>query len=143
MKLFYCAASVLAIVLVAGVVSGPAGAASQSDESPSIKKIMGALHKGQRSPLNTVKAALKSDSPNWAEIQKASKDFETYGAALPKNDPPKGDKASFTKLATAYATNAKAFAESASKQDLSATKAAFGKISGSCTACHKSHRPMN
>jgi len=140
MRLFYCAASVLVVLLVGGLVCGGAGAASQ-DETPSIKKVMDTLHKGARSPLNTVKAALKANSPDWAEIKKLAKEFETYGAALPKNDPPKGDKEAFLKLAKAYASNAKALNESAGKEDLKGARAAFQNITKACAVCHKSHRP--
>jgi cytochrome c556 len=139
MKVLICATSVLMVLAMAGLVAGPAGASSD-DETPSIKKIMETLHKGQKSPLNTVKAALKKAPPDWSEIQKQANEFATYGESLPKNDPPKGKKAAYEKLANAYASNAKALKESAEKEDLKATKAAFGKISSSCTACHKSHR---
>ncbi len=139
MKVLICAASVLMVLAMAGLMAGPAGASSD-DETPSIKKIMETLHKGQKSPLNTVKAALKKAQPDWTEIQKQASEFATYGESLPKNDPPKGKKAAYEKLANAYASNAKALKESADKEDLKATKAAFGKISSSCTACHKSHR---
>ncbi len=139
MRLFYCAASVLVVLLVGGFASGPASATSD-EETPSIKKVMDALHKGRSSPLNTVKAALKGGSPDWAALQKQTKEFETYGAALPKNDPPKGNKESFVKLAKAYASDAKALNESAEKEDLKGARDAYGKISTSCAACHKSHR---
>ena len=68
---------------------------------------MDKLHKGKNSPLSTVKAALKGDSPDWTEIQKEAKVFATFGAALPKNDPPRGDKESYEKLAKAYASAGK------------------------------------
>ena len=140
MKFLICTASVLSVLALAFFAAGPAGASSD-DETPSIKKIMETLHKGQKSPLSTVKAALKKAPPDWTEIQKQASEFATYGESLPKNDPPKGKKAAYEKLAKAYAANAKALKESAEKEDLKATKAAFGKISGSCTACHRSHRP--
>ena len=88
---------------MAGLVAAPAGASSD-EETPTIKKVMQTLHKGKTSPLNTVKTALKGDSPDWTKVQKEAKVFATYGAALPKNDPPRGDKASYEKLAKAYAS---------------------------------------
>jgi cytochrome c556 len=141
MKWLICTASVLSVLAMAGLAVSPAGASSDDEDTPSIKKIMGTLHKGAKSPLSTVKAALKSESPDWAEIQKQAKEFATYGESLPKNDPPKGKKASYEKLAKAYASSAKALKEAAEKEDLKATKSAFNKISSSCSACHKSHRP--
>jgi cytochrome c556 len=140
MKPAFCAAGVLVILLVAGLAAGPVGASSD-DETDSIKKVMDVLHKGARSPLNTVKGALKGNSPDWSAIQKQAKLFARYGASLPKNDPPRGDKESFEKLANAYASAAKAFAASAEKEDLQGSRDAFKKISTSCMPCHKSHRP--
>ncbi len=140
MRLLVALAGVLGVLLAAGLVSGPAGA-SNSDETPSIKKIMDTLHKGAKSPLNTVKAALKSASPNWEELQKQAKVIVEYGESLPKNDPPKGDKEAFAKLAKAYASSAKSFEKSAGKEDLKGARDAFKKISTSCAACHRDHRP--
>jgi cytochrome c556 len=140
MKWLICTASLLSVLAVASLAANPAGAAGD-DETPSIKKVMETLHKGKNSPLNSVKAALKSSPPDWVEIQKQAKEFATYGEALPKNDPPKGKKAAYEKLAKAYASNAKTLKEAAEKEDLKGAKAAFGKISTSCTQCHKSHRP--
>jgi fructose-specific component phosphotransferase system IIB-like protein len=140
MKGLICAASVVFVLAMAGLTAGPVGASSD-DETPSIKKIMETLHKGPKSPLSTVKAALKKAAPDWTEIQKQAEEFAKYGESLPKNDPPKGKKASYEKLAKAFAANTKTLKESAEREDLKATKSAFNKISSSCTACHKSHRP--
>jgi cytochrome c556 len=101
---------------------------------------MDTLHKGQNSPLNKVKAALKGESPDWAEVQKEAKLFAAFGAALPKNDPPRGEKADFEKLAKAYASAAKALEKSAEKEDLAGSRAAFKKISNACKACHTAHK---
>src|SRR5271170_5925457 len=103
MRALLCAASVLVMLLIAGLVSGPAGA--QDDEKvPSVKKIMDVLHKGGKAHLSKAKAALKGDSPDWAEVLKDAKAIHKYGAYLPKNDPPRGEKASWEKVAKAYAT---------------------------------------
>ncbi len=107
MRSLMCVASVLVLLAVAGWVSHPAGAASD-DETPSIKKIMQTLHKGAKAPLNTVKASLKGDSPDWETVQKDAEVIAKYGAFLPKNEPPKGEKAAYEKLAKAYEKNAKA-----------------------------------
>ncbi len=140
MRALICGAAALAILVVAGLVSGPAGASSD-DEVPTIKKIMSKLHKGRNAPLTTVKAALNTDSPDWTKVKKDAKVFATFGAALPKNDPPKGDKESYTKLAKDYASATKSLEESADKEDLTGSKDAFKKIQNSCKACHQSHKP--
>lgn len=138
MRSLICAASVMCLLVVAGVVSRSAGA---SDEAPAtIDKIMDTLHKGRKSPLAALKTALKSQSPDWATVQKETKTYAKFAADLPKNDPPKGDSASFKKLAKSFASNAKALDDAAQKENLAAAKAAFGKIRGSCKSCHDAHK---
>ena len=46
MRPFLCAAGVMAVLVLAGLVSGPAGASSD-EEIPSIKKVMTKLQQGQ------------------------------------------------------------------------------------------------
>ena len=139
MRALLCAASVLVMLVIAGLVAGPAGA--QDDEKvPSVKKIMDVIHKGAKSHLSKVKAALKSDSPDWAEVLKDAKAIAKNGAFLAKNDPPRGDKESWEKLAKAYAANGKALEAAAEKEDLPKAKAVTKKLSSSCQACHTSHK---
>jgi cytochrome c556 len=138
MKSLICATSMMSLLLLIGIVSRSSGAAA--DDPAKIEKIMEALHKGRKSPLNTLKAAFKNQSPDWATVQKEAKTYVKYAVDLPKNDPPKGDKASWKKLATAFATNSKALDAAAEKEDLAAAKAAFRKLGGSCKACHDAHK---
>jgi hypothetical protein len=139
MKAFCCTISLTMIVLGAGLAARSAGASD--DETPTIEKIMETLHQGKNSPLNKAKAALKSGTPNWSKLKEATKLIATYGAALPKNDPPQGEKASYEKLAKAYAKNAKALDKATDEEDLKAARAAVKSLAGSCAACHKAHRP--
>jgi cytochrome c556 len=138
MKSLICGASMCSLLVVIGLAGRNVGAA---DDAPAtIDKIMEALHKGRKSPLATLKAAFKSQSPDWASVQKETKTYAKLAADMPKNDPPKGDAAAYKKLAKTYASNAKALDDAAQKEDLAAAKAAFGKIGGSCMGCHKAHR---
>src|SRR4051812_40231140 len=98
MKRMACMASVLAVMIVA---------ARADDSMPSIKEIMGRLHKGANAPLAKLKTALKADTPDWKDVQDLSKDFVILGAGLAKNEPPRGDKPAFELLANAYYQNAK------------------------------------
>ena len=139
MKSLICAASIASLLVAAGVASRTAGAADDA-KAASIEKIMEKLHKGKNAPLATLKAALKTQSPDWAKVQKESKTYATVAADLPKFDPPQGDPASFKKLAKAFAANAKTLEESAAKEDLAATKAAFGKLGSACMTCHDAHK---
>jgi cytochrome c556 len=141
MRPLFCAASLLAFVAVACLAAGSAGASNDDDETPSIKTIMQKLHKGATSPLNTVKAALKKSSPDWEDVQEQAKLFKKYGDSLEKNDPPRGKKEAYAKLAKEYAASAKSLEEAADRENLKGARDAFKKIQGSCTTCHKSHRP--
>ena len=62
------------------------------------------------------------------------------GGYLVKNDPPKGDKEGWEKLAKAYAASGKSLAEAAEKEDAAKAKAATKKLQTSCKACHDAHK---
>jgi cytochrome c556 len=139
MRVLLCAASVLVLLLVVSLVPGPAGA--QDDEKvPPVKKIMDVLHKGGKAHLSKAKAALKGDSPDWAEVLKDAKAIHKYGGYLAKNDPPRGEKADWEKLAKAYASTAKTLEEAAEKEELTKARAATKKLSTSCKTCHDAHK---
>jgi cytochrome c556 len=136
MRSLICTASVMCLLVAAGVMSQGA-----SDETPAtIEKIMDTLHKGKKSTLAALKTALKRQSPDWAAVQKETKTYSKFAADLPKNDPPKGDPASFKKLAEAFAANAKTLNDAAQKEDLAAANAAIRKLVGSCNSCHDAHK---
>ena len=75
-----------------------------------------------------MQAQLKGDSPDWAKVETEAKIIEKFGAFLPKTEPPKGDKASYEKLAKAYEKNAKALEEAAEKEDLAKARDATKKL---------------
>lgn len=139
MRSLICVASVLGLLVVAGLTARPAGA--QDDEKATIKQIMAKLHKGAKAPLKNVQAALKTGSPDWNKVSEDAKLIHKYGALLAKTEAPKGDQADYEKLTKAYATSAKALEEAAEKEDLAKAKEATKKLGGSCAACHKAHRP--
>ena len=134
MKRLVCGAGVVLAIFTAALL-----AAAQDEKTPTIKDVM-KLHKGANAPLGKLGKALKSDSPDWKDIQKTTKDFVVLGASLEKNDPPKGDKASWKKLADGYLANAKALDEAAKAEDKSAALEAHGKITASCKSCHVAHK---
>jgi hypothetical protein len=59
-----------------------------------------------------------------------------------KNGPPKGHKASWEKLTSAYAEWASDLDKAAQAKDKDAALEAHGKLAGSCMACHREHREM-
>lgn len=131
MKRTACAASVLAVLIIA---------ARADDPTPSIKEIMGKLHKGANAPLAKLKRALKSDTPDWKDVEDLTKDFVSLGADLAKNKPPKGDNSAFKKRADAYYEYAKALDAAAKAEDKAKAQSALNKIGGSCKACHSAHK---
>jgi cytochrome c556 len=136
MRNLICTATVMSLIVIAGVASRGA-----NDDAPAtIEKIMETLHKGKKATFAVLKTALKSQSPDWATVQKEARTYSKYAADLPKNDPPKGDSAAFKKLAKAFAANAKAVADAADKEDRTAAKAALDKNGVSCKTCHSAHR---
>jgi hypothetical protein len=135
MKNVTCCAAVAALVVSSGLV------AAQGEKTPTTKEVMRKLHKGANSPLAKLKVAMKSDSPDWTSVQNTTKEFVTLGAAMAKNEPTKGEAASFKKLADAYYENSKAMDTAAKDEDKPKTQAALTKVSTSCMACHKAHKP--
>ena len=128
--------TVLAVSCLATIAVG-----ADDKKTPTIKEVMSKLHKGAKSPLAKLKTALKAESPDWKSIQDSTKDFVILGAALAKNDPPKGEKHAYKKLADSYFEQSKAMDDAAKKEDKAAANAAFTKVSTSCMACHKAHKP--
>ena len=139
MKKPMCVVLVLALVTLSGLASGLAR--SDDEKTPTIKEVMQKLHKGPNAALAKLKKDLAADSLDWEDIKAKAKDFETFGAALPKNDPPKGEKDDWKKLADSYYENAKKLNSAAKKEDKDGVQTSFSKIQKACAACHKAHRP--
>ena len=127
-----------ALVLMACAV--PVAALAFDDETPTVKAVMNKLHKGSTSQSNVLKKQAQANPPDWEAIGKTTKDFVILGAAMEKNDPPKGDKAEWKKLAAKYFENAKELDDAADHKDLDKLKAAQKKMGASCKACHTAHK---
>ena len=118
----------------------PVAAVALDDETPSIKKVMGKLHKGSTSQSSVLKKQVQANPPDWEAISKTTKDFVILGAAMAKNDPPKGDKEEWKKLAIKYFDNAKSLDDAATAHDLDKVKAAQKSMGASCKTCHDAHK---
>lgn len=118
----------------------PVAAVAWDDETPSIKKVMNKLHKGSTSQSSVLKKQAQANPPDWEAISKTTKDFVILGAAMAKNDPPRGDKEEWKKLATKYFDNAKELDDAATAHDLDKLKAAQKSMSASCKTCHDAHK---
>ncbi len=138
MKSLICGVSMLALIVAGGLASRPAGAA---DESVTPEVVMKKLFAGKTSALNTVKGALKGETPDWAKIKKATATIAEYGPKLGANHPPRGEKASWAKLTKALADSSKELDGAAKKEDLASTNDVVKKLGASCKACHSAHKP--
>ena len=135
MKMWFARTAAIAAAVTLLVVFG-AGAADNPDIETIMKKVNG--KKGGLHP--TLMTDLKAATIDWDAATKKAKEYCDLAGCLGKNDPPKGDKQSWEKLAKDYASNAKALNDACEKKDKAAATSALGKISGSCGSCHKAHR---
>jgi hypothetical protein len=132
----------LGLVAVLALVSGTSVTADEKKgDKPSIKEIMTKAHKGSDSLLSKLRAELKESDTDWADVGKNSKELLKLGTELGKAKPDKGEQKSWKQLTTAYAKNAKALEEAAGKKNKKAAESALTRITGSCTSCHKAHKP--
>ena len=117
-------------------------AVAQDDKLPTVKVIMKKLHGGKTALKSKVAAQLKPAEPNWESLQKSTKEYEDLGAALAKNEPSKGDKGSWDKLAGSFAKASKTLNTAATDKDKPGAQAAFKSLTAgtSCKACHEAHK---
>jgi hypothetical protein len=99
------------------------------------------MNKPSTGLLSNIGAELRSDSPDWKEIQPQAKEVAKLTAMLGKGKPPKGDATSWAKLTKDFAANAAALDKAIAAKDQTAAKAAYAKMSGkTCETCHEAHR---
>jgi cytochrome c556 len=122
----------LGVLSDGGVVAGDATTPTCSEI---MKKVngKGGLHKA-------LPTALKANPVDWAGVQKQTKEYSELAANLGKNDPPKGEKASWQKLTKTYADGAKNLHTAVEKKDKDAALMAHGAIGKMCMNCHRTHR---
>jgi cytochrome c556 len=87
-------------------------------------------------------AQLKAASPDWAAIQKDTKQWVGVAEVLGKQTPPRGSAESWKKQTEKYLENVKAVDDAAQKKDAPATTKAIAMIQMSCGSCHSQHRPQ-
>jgi cytochrome c556 len=124
----------LAVMTDAGVVAG------DDQPTPSSSDIMKKSH-GKGGLRASLQKGLKANPVDWDKTQKDAKEYADLAAALGKNAPPKGEKASWDKLTKAFADTVKEVSTAADKKDAAATQSALGKINQqTCQSCHTAHR---
>src|SRR5271169_4165532 len=84
-----------------------AAANADDEKTPSVKEIMKLAHKGPKAALGSIGRGLNTATPNWDEIQAKTKELVKLGTALTKNEPPKGDQASWDRFTKKYLASAK------------------------------------
>lgn len=111
-----------------------------AEDVSSIDDIMTRAHKNKTGLRDQIANELKKTSPDWADVQKKTKEFVKLASSLTKFDPPKGDKASWKKLSDAYTADVKSLDSAAGKKDREAAVKAADKLKTGCTPCHDAHR---
>ena len=136
MKSWIVALAVAVMIPVGAVAFGAFDDATYDNET-----VMKSLFQKKSGKFSVVlKKQVDASPTNWEELQKTTEEIAKYGKALGKNEPEKGSKDSFKKLADKLADNTKALDEAADAKDLAKVKASQKAIGGSCKACHDAHR---
>jgi hypothetical protein len=138
MKRLWGFAAFVAALTVVGLVM-PLNAAD--DKAPSVSDIMKKCNGGPKGLCAMIGKGLQAKDPDWAEIQKESKDLVECASFLPKTKAPKGEQASYEKLAKSYVDIAKDIQAAADKKEQKDAAAAQQKLAGTCKACHSAHKP--
>ena len=131
MNRFVKATALVALLTAAGLATANAMTA---------KQIMGRLNKGPNALTPMLGKELRAGTPDWSEIQSQTKEYVKLATELGQAEPPKGDAGSWAKLTKEYAQAAQALDDAVQKQNKAGALAAHGKLTRSCTACHRAHR---
>jgi cytochrome c556 len=131
---------------VTGIVAGllvlglAVNLAANQAKTPSIKEVMKKAHDNKAGLRAQIKTEADKPNPDWADVQKLTKEFVQLTSALDGNKPPKGDAAAWKKQCQGYVEQVKALDAAAGKKDAAAVKAANQKLASNCGGCHKAHR---
>jgi cytochrome c556 len=134
----WCTAACVAAVLA--VVMGSPTTADEKTDAPSVKDIMTKAHKGADSLLGKLKTEVKAGEPDWAAVQKQTKELVRLGDSLAKAKPPRGDDESWKANTAGYQTAVKKLDTAAADKDVKATEGSLNKLTTTCVTCHKAHK---
>ena len=115
--------------------------AAEPAAAPSVRDVMKKLNRGPTSVHSTLLLDLKDDDPDWEAIQENTAEYAKQTAFLLKNKPAKGDAGSWETLAKSYSADARALDAAAKRKDARGTSNVLKRMSNSCMACHKAHKP--
>jgi hypothetical protein len=121
---------------------GPGSGSGRGGGDSPIRRVMSKRSQGVDYLTPLIGKALESDPPAWDTIQPNAKEYAKLAATLPEATPPKGNKESWTKLATAFAGSADALNKAAESKNAATAREAHEKLAESCMECHREHRRM-
>ena len=139
MRPLFCAASVLAFVAIACLAAGSAGASDDDEETPSIKTVMEKLHKGAKSPLNTVKAALKGKFSGLGGHPETGEVVQEVRRSTAEERPAPRQEGSVREAGQGVCRQCQVVRRSRRAREPQRRSRRLQEDHGSCTACHKSH----
>ena len=105
-----------------------------------IGELMTKLAKGKQSINGQIGEALKANPTPWDTIQPQAKEYAQMASKLGEFPPPKGEPASWKKMADAFAQSASELQQASDTKNLEAANKAFTALAGSCKSCHDAHR---
>jgi hypothetical protein len=117
-------------------------AAGDSPDSPFLK-VMEDNFSGKKNVHKAVKKALEADSIDWTDVAKLMKQYGIAAQSVgqhAKSKPEKGDQASWAKLTTEFAAEAKDLDAAIAKKDKDKALGTIEKLHETCEACHENHR---
>jgi cytochrome c556 len=114
--------------------------AAYQGKATTIKDVMKKAHDNKNGLRTQIRAESEKATPDWADVQKMTKEFVELAGALEANKPPKGDAAAWKKTCSSYVDQVKALDAAAGKKDAKAVGEANKKLTASCSSCHKAHR---
>lgn len=127
--------SIFGLFILAGLV----GVVIAADE-PTISDVMKKVN-SKKGLMPKLDAALKANTIDWDTLKKHSQEMKKLISALPKAQPPMGEKASWDKLTKKYVEEAGKLETAVGKKDKDAAAKSFKALKGSCKACHEAHQP--
>ena len=131
----------IVVLTVALISAGAVAVGSFDDETYDNETVMKTLFNKKSGKFSSdLKKQIEASPTNWEELQKTTEEIAKYGKALGKNEPEKGSKDSFKKLAGKLGENTKSLHEAAEAKDLGKVQATQKTIQASCKACHSAHR---
>jgi hypothetical protein len=119
-------------------MAGPGGPGA----NPVIKEAMVKIGKGPNSLTPTIGKELKEATPPWDAIGPQAHEVATLAASIVKEEPTRGDKDSWARLAGTFVAAADELDKAAQAKDQAAATKAHGQLSNGCMECHRAHRAM-